>query len=412
MNTERIQIAETATGSSHSRLDMVKVWLNENYIVKVNLLDRSRVYLSPTENCSVKYEFPVTEEDVLLHAFNDELPIPRGLLRQLLSSPNQMKAFNPVRDYFEALRGKYKGPSQIDLLSSSLHLVDSEAKKRSCEELRKWLVAVVACALGIRQNDVALGLVGERAGIGKTTFFEQIVPPCLADYYQVAQKDDRMFQMQHAFAHRFLLNFDEFAAITMANEQPFKQLMSATTVNVRRQGSRYVETVQRVASCCFTSNRTQSLGGFIKSPDDGLLRRLAVIEVEYIDDYRQRLDVDQLWAEAVMLLDGGFDPVWSQSEYRQFVKHNRRYVVESKTVGLIRRYFRMPEKDEEAQFLSASDIVQMLKERKLLKPSEEMNVSDTKLGMAMSVLGYKRETKWDKAKGTAKHGYCIIPLTD
>jgi len=406
----RKELAATASSTSHSRLDIIKDWLNGNYEVKVNMLDRSRVYLSPTENCSVKYEFPVTEEDIILHAFADELPISAGLLRKLLTSPNQMKAFNPVREYLEGLRGKYKGPSQIDLLSTSLHLVDEKARKRSGEVLRKWLVATVACALGVRQNDVALGLVGERAGIGKTTFFEQIVPPCLSDYYQVAQKDDRTFQMQNAFAHRFLLNFDEFAAITTANEQPFKQMMSATTVTVRRTGSWYNETVQRVASCCFTSNRTQNLGGFIKAPDDGLLRRLAVIEVESIDDYRQKLDVDQLWAEAVMLLDGGFDPVWSQQEYQQFVRENRQYVIESKAVSLIRRYFRLPEKGEEPQFMTASEIVQLLKDRKIIKPSELAVFSETKVGMALSVLSFRRYGKWDKAKGIAKYGYDVISL--
>lgn len=405
----RKEIAETASGSPHSRLDMIKDWLNENYVVKVNLLDRSRMYLSPTENCSVKYEFPVTEEDIVLHAFADELPISSGLLRKLLTSPNQMKAFNPVRDYLEALRGKYKGPSQIDMLVSSLHLVDETTKKRSGEVLRKWLVATVACAMGIRQNDVALGLVGERAGIGKTTFFEQLVPPCLADYYQVAQKDDRTFQMQNSFAHRFLLNFDEFAAITTANEQAFKQMMSAMTVTVRRTGSWYNETVQRVASCCFTSNKTPNMGGFIKVPDEGLLRRLVIIEVESIDDYRQKLDVDQLWAEAVMLLDGGYDHVWSQQEYQQFVKENRRYVIESKAVSLIRRYYRMPEKDENAVFMSATDIFLQLKEHKSFRPSDE-GVNEKSIGQALTLLGFRRYNRWEQKKNMPRYGYDIVPL--
>lgn len=408
----RKEIAATVSGSAHSCLDTIKDWLMENYEVKVNLLDRSRVYLTPTENCSIHYEYPVSEEDILLHAFADELPISSGLLKKLMTSPNQMKAFNPVHDYLEALRGKYKGPSQIDLLSSSLHLVDEGKRKRAGELLRKWLVAVVACALGKRQNDVALGLVGERAGIGKTTFFEQIVPPHLLEYYQVAQKDDRSFQMQNAFAHRLLVNFDEFAAVTTAVEQPFKQLMSATTVTVRRPGTWYNETVQRVASCCFTSNKTQNIGGFIKTPDDGLLRRLAVIEVESIDDYRQRLDVDQLWAEAVMLLDGGFDPVWSQQEYQQFIRENRQYVIESKAVSLLRRYTRLPEKGEDADFLSASDIIQLLKEHKLIRPADMNHFSETKVGLAMSMLGFIRKTKWNKEKGIAKHGYYVVPMIE
>ena len=162
-----------------------------NYVVRVNLLDRNKVSLQATEECSFDYQHPVTEKDIMLHAYADELNFPRALLKMLLASPNQMESFNPVKDYLESLRGKYKGPSQIDLLCASLHLPEDKADKKGKERagrlLRKWLVATVACALGNRQNDVALGLVGEKAGIGKTTFFEQLIPSCLSDYYQVAQ---------------------------------------------------------------------------------------------------------------------------------------------------------------------------------------------------------------------------------
>lgn len=126
---------------AYNRLDAVKEWLTQNYEVRVNLLDRSKVYLSPTETCSFEYKHPVTEEDVVLHAYAEEINVPRG------------------------------------------------------------------------------------------------------------------------------------------------------------------------ASVCFTSNKNHRMGGFIRIPDSGMLRRLAVIEVDAIDDYRQRLDVDQLWAEAVMLLEGGFNPI-------------------------------------------------------------------------------------------------------
>ncbi len=186
---ERKKLAATTISEHrHNRLDTVKEWLNENYVVQVNLLDHSKVSLSPTEDCSFHYEHPVTEEDILLHAFADEVPVPRSILKSLLASVNQMESFNPIRDYLESLRGKYKGPSQIDMLCGSLHQPkeDNASKERVCHLLRKWLIATAACALGIRQNDVALGLIGDKAGIGKTTFFEMLVPQCLKEYYQVA----------------------------------------------------------------------------------------------------------------------------------------------------------------------------------------------------------------------------------
>ena len=409
MNKRKELSATASIDQSCSRLDIIKEWLNENYVVRVNLLDRSKVSLSPTEECGFSYIHAVTEDDILLHAFADELPVSQKILKMLLSSPNQMQAFNPVSDYFESLRGKYKGPSQIDLLSSSLHVLEGTAE-RAGRILRKWIVATAACALGIRQNDVALGLVGEKAGIGKTTFFEMMVPQCLKEYYQVAQKDERLFKMNNSFVQRFILNFDEFAAITKQNEQDFKLMMSASEIVIKRPGSKYEELAPRIASVCFTSNQNHRMGGFIRRPDKGLMRRLAVIEVDGFDDYRSRLDVDQLWAEAVMLLDGGFPYVWTQEEYNQFVDDNRQYVCESNALRLIKLYYRRPNEGEKCQFMSAMDIVNELKERRKLS-SAAQQVNEVSVGQALTVLGFRQHSGRNK-DGQPRYGYDIVSMYD
>ena len=411
--TERRQLAATVySDHPHNRLDTIKEWLNENYVVRVNLLDRSKVSLSPTEECSFHYEHPVTEDDILLHAYAEELKVSDKTLRMLLASPNQMESFNPIKDYLESLRGKYKGPSQIDMLCASLHSPEEskETIARVSHLLRKWLIATAACALGIRQNDVALGLVGDKAGIGKTTFFEMLIPPCLSEYYQLAQKDERLFNMANSFTQRFILNFDEFAAITKHNEELFKMYMSASVIDIKRPGSRYSEKAPRVASCCFTSNKNQRMGGFISKPDAGLMRRLAIIEVELIDDNRKRLNVDQLWAEAVMLLDGNYDPAWTQQEYRQFVEENRQYVIETNALRLIRIYYRKPIDGEKCEFMSAMEVVlQLKKERKISSAIQQVN--EVTVGYALTALGYNYHIKRVPGKGPS-HGYDVVPQFD
>ena len=411
--TERRQLAATVySDHTHNRLDTIKEWLNENYVVRVNLLDRSKVSLSPTEECTFHYEHPVTEDDILLHAYAEELKVSDKTLRMLLASPNQMESFNPIKDYLESLRGKYKGPSQIDMLCASLHSPEEskETIARVSHLLRKWLIATAACALGIRQNDVALGLVGDKAGIGKTTFFEMLIPPCLSEYYQLAQKDERLFNMANSFTQRFILNFDEFAAITKHNEELFKMYMSASVIDIKRPGSRYSEKAPRVASCCFTSNKNQRMGGFISKPDAGLMRRLAIIEVELIDDNRKRLNVDQLWAEAVMLLDGKYDPAWTQQEYRQFVEENRQYVIETNALRLIRIYYRKPIDGEKCEFMSAMEVVlQLKKERKISSAIQQVN--EVTVGYALTALGYNYHIKRVPGKGPS-HGYDVVPQFD
>lgn len=390
------------------RVSLAKAWLEENYSIRVNLLDPSRVYLEAREECPVKYEYPVTEADIYLHAQEEEIPMSMSMLRQLLQSPNQIEAFNPITEYFESLRGKYRGPSQIDLLSRSLHVAGGDDGGRAARLLRKWLTATVACALGLRQNDVALGLVSAEAGIGKTTFFEKIVPQPLKDYYQCVLKGDTSFLPTRGFATRLLLNFDEMAAVTTANESQFKQLLSSTDLTLRLRGSYCVETVPRVASACFTSNKTAAMGGFIRTLDNGMLRRLAVIEVEAIDDYRQALDVDQLWAEAVLLLNND-DYTWTQEEYRQFAQDNLQYVETSNAMRLIKLYYRQPQDGEESQFMMASEIVMQLKRERRIT-SVLQRVDEISIGQALTALGYRRYgRRTDKG---VRYGYDVVPMFD
>lgn len=409
MNIPRLSATSAPASRQGGRVSMAKAWLSENYEIRVNLLDPTRVYLEARDENPIKYEFPVTEADIYLHAQEDEIPMSMSMLRTLLQSPNQITAFNPITEYFESLKGKYTGPSQIDLLVGSLHVTGDDDGGRARHLLRKWLCATAACALGYRQNDVALGLVSAEAGIGKTTFFEELVPPCLKDYYQCVLKGDTSFLPTRGFATRLLLNFDEMAAVTQANEDSFKQLLSSTEVTTRLRGSYRVETVPRVASVCFTSNWTGEMGGFIRIADQGMLRRLAVIELDAIDDYRQQFDVDQLWAEVMLLLNNG-DYGWTQEEYRQFSSENLQYVVSTNAMRLLKLYYRQPESGDKPVFMTAGDIVMQLKhERKITSILQQ--VDEVRVGLAMRALGYKRRVQRIDGRGP-RWGYDVVPMFD
>ena len=247
-----------------------------------------------------------------------------------------------------------------------------------------------------------------KAGIGKTTFFEEIVPQPLKDYYQCVLKGDTSFLPTRGFATRLLLNFDEMAAVTAANESQFKQLLSSSELTVRLRGSYRVETVPRVASACFTSNKTASMGGFIRTVDQGMLRRLAVIEIDTIDDYRSELDVDQLWAEAVLLLSNN-DFEWTQDEYRQFTRENLQYVEVTNAMRLMKLYYRQPKDGDTPQFMTAGDIVfQLKRERKIT--SALQRIDEVSVGQALTALGYRRYGK--RLDRGVRYGYDVVPLFD
>ena len=369
---------------------LFKEWLRENYVLKVNLLDPDDVYLEPTEINPIKYEFDVTEGDIYLHALEDGLTINKGLINAIIQSPNHSTHFNPIKEYLDSLKGSYKGPSQIDYLVSCLKNQDQKLSETNSHIISKWLVAMAACSLGYRPNDVALGIISDRAGIGKTTFFEEIIPPCLRRYTGTVLKNNSNQIPTALFSNKVLLNFDELSAITLGTENQFKQLMSSSSVSVNIPGTRRNKLTQRIASVCFTSNKTCEQGGFIKSSDPGMLRRLAVIEVDAIEDYRDTLNHDQLWAEIVTLLDGGFDYTWNQDDYKFFSENNKKYIITTNAMRLVRMYYQLPTKNDKIRYMSSRDVLIELKNMKRI-PSNMTNVDEVSIGQALSSLGFIRK---------------------
>lgn len=400
----KLDKVELRIDKTKGAVTIFKEWLFENYKLRVNSLDPDDIYLEPTEENPIKYEYDVTEGDIYLHALEDGLSINKTLINSIIQSPNHSEHFNPITEYLDSLRGKYKGNSQIDYLIGCLQLPDKEDKKRITYIVRKWLMATAACVMGKRANDVALGIISDRAGIGKTTFFEELIPLSLRKYMGTVIKNNNNTLPVQYFSNRILLNFDELSAITASTENQFKQLMSSETVVVPVAGSRRNKQVQRIASVCFTSNKTAEQGGFIKSSDPGMLRRLAVVEVESIKDYREDLNQDMLWAEVVMMIEGGFDYEWNQDDFKYFTNANKKYIVTTNAMRLVRMYYEVPGDKDKVRYVSSRDLLLELKKMKRI-PSNMSNVDEITLGQALSSAGFKRTIKRFEGLGPR---YCYI----
>ena len=285
-----------------------------------------------------------------------------------------------------------------------------DRRERAAYLFRKWVVAVVACYFDDKaHNDVALGIVSQAAGVGKTTFFENLLPDILKPYYCVSSDDEKYFKMTESFASKLIINFDEFVGIRVATHEEFKQNMSRDRLEIfdRMEGCPVIR--KRIASACFTTNKTQEMGGFILTTDNGLLRRLALIEVTGIDDYRQDFDVDQLWAEALMMYRGGFDYVWNQKDYAINVTEAMPYAKESNAMRVINMYFRQPEDGEEENImhLSAREIIGLLTKKRKLTTSNSKNINEITIGKALNTLGYNRHSK-KTGNGLPRYVYDVI----
>lgn len=392
--------------AQQNKVAEVKEFLGEHYEIRVNEFDPSKSVIRPKTKL---YANPVTFDDISLHLIEEGITVSDNILRKILRSPNQVATYNPIHEYFESLKGKYRGVSHIDLLMSHLTMREYPGKKkyyyqeRMYRYMKKWFVATAACAMGIHRNDVAMGLVHSKEGIGKSYFFTEFIVPDQLRNLVADPKEDGKFNLEESFARCFIVYFDELFGLNSRNEEEFKKVMRASEIDVYLPRETQPIRRPRIGSACFTSNKIPEKGGFLTS---GMgYSRWLILELDKINqEYSKKVDVDQIWAEALLLIDQDFDYTWSTTDWDEFEEHNQRYLKETTSMKYIKMYFDFPENGE-GEWLQPKEILNMLISSKKLRREDQHKVSDVKLGEALCALNFDKRSVWKP--GGARNCYYV-----
>ena len=388
-----------------NKIQEVIRFLNDQYEIRINCFDPTKSMIRSNHK---EYSYPPSFDDISLHLAGEGFPINDSVLKKILRSPNQMTTYNPIHDYFNGLKGKFSGESHIDLLAS--HLIardfgDQEPdyyQDRLRRILRRWLVATAACALGVKPNDVALGFLQLEEGSGKTFLTRFLVPTILKDFYLISQRAQAVFNMEEAFTRNLIVNFDELVGINNRSADEFKKVLSDSDIQVKVPRDPFPKIMPRMASAMFTTNRVAELGGFLTEHLG--YRRFACLELSSIDQsYSQKVDVDQIWAEAVMLMNqDSFYYVFTMDDYESFRQYNLRYQVETLAMKYLKLYVNQP-KDDSGEWLSAGEILHRLINKKYISSEGKMKVSKEKIGEGLRILKYERR---NIRQGNSGPRYC------
>jgi predicted P-loop ATPase len=205
---------------------------------------------------------------------------------------------DPLRDYFEPLRGTWDGVERVDTwLSGALGAVDT-AYTRAIG--RRWLISAVARALrpGVKV-DCVLVLEGPQ-GVRKSTALATLCPnPGLFfdDDLQIGDKD-----AAQSLRGKWICELGELAALSRHELGTLKAFVTRGTDTYRPSFGRTARDFPRRTVFAASTNESE----YLKDPT-GNRRwwpvRVAVvrpIDIEALSAYR-----DQLWAEALQLLEAG-----------------------------------------------------------------------------------------------------------
>ena len=410
----KVQQLSFGAGAPSDKITPVMDFLKENYQIEVNRYDPNQIRIRSLKK---NYRFPVSLDDISIHMMQFGIQHTRSMIRMLLLSPNQMKTYDPITEYFDRVGKMEITESHIDKLIAHLRVrefgdrPEGEYQKRAAYYIRKWLVAAAACAMGKYANEAVLVFVSETGGNGKTTLARFLCPPELSEIFATSTRNKSVFDPEQAMVRNFFVLYDEMCGITPAVAEDFKQMMSAQQLTVRLKGDLCPIRRKRIASVIGTTNNRVGIRHGFLFPAIGT-RRFICIHLDSIDfEYRNTVDIDLIWAEAIRLSrDADYNYELTQEDYDELDRINQRYIVDTPASTLIQQIFTMPDgKDPDSEkWMTPTEIMAELRRFRLISNDVARFVSPWHVGEALRALGYVQKMIYGDGKRLYK--YHVKPI--
>jgi hypothetical protein len=279
---------------------------------------------------------------------------------------NMIRPFNPIGDYLWEQYYKWDGKDHIRKLARTV-----PTRNPHWEDwfytwflgmVRQWQVTNLA-----KYGNQAVPLLISTQGWNKTTFCEQLLPPELSfGYTGNLQMDDKK-QVLQQMAQMLLINLDEFNQISPRVQQGFlKNIITLSSVKIKRPYGRHVEDFPRRASFIATTNQADVLA------DPSGNRRFLGVELTGPIDVSTPPNYEQLYAQAMRALHQHEPYYFGPAETQQIMEWNRKFSVKTAAEQFFFDYFEPVDDEKDGEWLSPTTILNYLKEKvglSLLKPT-------------------------------------------
>ena len=270
---------------------------NEIYLNSGHRLDDKKlndIYIS----CQKVFEFNVSKNDV----------------RDILNS-NVVPHFDPVKKYI-----KENNSIPSNAIEQYINCVQP-ANEYNLWAFKKWLIGCIHNWVSdIKEQKVSpltLVLCGKKQGTGKTSFFRELLPKELNEYYAETKIDlnnkDSVFNLSKSL----IVMDDEFGGLATRDVKDFKKMADTNIIDMRLPYGSIYSKFKRRASLAGTSNESNILKDVTGN------RRILPIQVEKIDyDTMISIDKDALWKQAHQLFLDGFDWKIYKDEEIQYLNYH------------------------------------------------------------------------------------------
>lgn len=336
------------------KLEGIKIaeFLEKEYEVRRNVVLERLEYRKRADSPQSPF-VPVRHEDlntIFLDAQYAGIPCRPNIVKAVVDS-RIAHYFNPFEDYFYTLPPWDGITDHIETLAQT---VKTNNQTFWCDCFKRWLVAMVVCALDDeKENQLALIIKGPQ-GKGKSTWIRHLLPHQLKQYYRNGMiapnnKDHMLFLSQ-----RLIINLEEFEGMKKQDIADLKRLITQDMITERKAYGENANVYVRRCSFIASTNEPRFLEDITGT------RRFPTITAEEID-YHTPVDHTGIYAQAMHLWKNGFRYWYEEKEFQELNKHNKQYVVASAEEELFYVYFRKPTpEDLSVKWMPANAILTQL----------------------------------------------------
>ena len=267
-----------------------------------------------------------------------------------------VKVFNPVDDFLNSLRGRWDGKDHIKALADCV----PNDNVWWADWFHTWFLAMVAQWMGLdtaHGNSVAPLLIS-RQGYRKSTFCKRLLPEALQwgynDNLVISEKQNTL----RAMTQSLLINIDEFNTLSAKTQDGFlKNVMQLANVKLRQPYCLQQVTLPRVASFIATANVSD-----VFSDPSGCRRFIAVTLTGPIC-LLDRIDYEQLYAQAVAELEAGRRYWFDEADTQEIMANNMQFQQRTPAESLFFECFSIPKDLTKGAYMTAASIFSLLRQR-------------------------------------------------
>ena len=307
-------------------------------------------------------------------------------LKTILTS-DYVKNVDPFISYFENLPKWDKKTDYIDRLASIVNTTNHDFWKVA---FKKWLVAVVACAIYPDIVNHTVLILSGKQGIGKTKFLESLLPKSLKEYFYSGTINPANKDALVQLSETLFINLDELETLNKSELGNLKALITQGRIRTRRAYGVFSENYIRRASFMGSVNDSEFL-----SDSTGNRRYLSFTVTGKIDGIGD-ICMDDVYAQAFDLLingteDGKFRYWFEDKEIDQINSNNDNYVRRCPEEECVLKYFEVPTQGDSITYLTPTEIIGYINKKEGMKFLDPVS-SQKRLGSALQKHGFIKKS--------------------